>query len=478
MIASGAVLADRYQLTQRLGNKVGRQTWLAQDLRTQKQVVVKLLRFHPDFEWVDLKLFEREAQILRSLNHPRIPRYLDYLDLDLPDCRGFALVQTYIAAQSLEQYLAGGRSFSETELQQIAASILQILIDLHSYHPPIIHRDIKPSNILLGDRSGNHPGQVYLVDFGAVKGTGQPDGSVTIAGTYGYMPPEQLHGQATPASDLYSLGMTLIRVLTGTLPETLLFEDKDSLQLPPGVQVNPILLSWLKWITRVNPSHRPQSAQIALQALNAIKSTPLKGATEWRWQDDLWIPISQSAKIAKPKFSRVRLHRSEDAITIDIPPDRLGSGCGLSFVLPFALAWNAGVWSGVIAAVAHPNIVTLLFMLPFILIGLQLICQVFFAFLAMFTRTHWYIDRDHLTETTSMFGFRWSSRLPRTALMKLTYSPTYRIGGTTESAFLSLSGEFPHHEYKLPHSLSEGELQWLAQELSDFLGIPITQPKE
>ncbi|MFB2938458.1 serine/threonine protein kinase [Aerosakkonemataceae cyanobacterium BLCC-F154] len=476
MIAPEVVLVDRYQLTQRLGNKGGRQTWLARDLLTQQKVVVKLLCFYPDFEWVDLKLFEREAEILRSLNHPRIPRYLDYLDLDLPDCRGFALIQTYIAAQSLEQYLAAGRLFSETELQQIAASILQILVDLHRYHPPIVHRDIKPSNILLGDRSGNHPGQVYLVDFGAVKGAGQPDGSITIAGTYGYMPPEQLHGQATPASDLYSLGMTLIRVLTGTLPETLLFEDKDTLDLPPGMQINSVLLSWLKWMTRVNPSRRPQSAKVALQALNAVKSTSLNRATEWQWQDDRWIPISQSGKIkptkTKPKSGRVRLYRSEDTIAIDIPPNWLAIVGVLICTMPTVLVWNKLLWPSFIREIAEGNMATALVMLPFILIALFMNCGMFILFLCMSSRIRLYIDRDRLTETTNTFGFRSSSSLLRTALTKLYFYED------SESAFLSLSDEYSQQKYTLSHSLSQKELRWLAQELSDFLGIPITKSEK
>ncbi|MGB3534227.1 MAG: protein kinase [Microcoleaceae cyanobacterium] len=84
---------------------------------------------------------------------------------------------------------------------------------LHSHLHPVIHRDIKPSNILLTDRSGNSPGTVYLVDFGSVKTVIQ-SGTITIVGTYGYMPTEQFGGKTTPASDLYSLGATLIYLIT------------------------------------------------------------------------------------------------------------------------------------------------------------------------------------------------------------------------------------------------------------------------
>ncbi|MBC7825949.1 MAG: protein kinase, partial [Candidatus Parcubacteria bacterium] len=132
------LLADRYQPQQSLGKKAGRQTWLARDLHTQELVVVKLLTFSHDFEWDDLKLFEREAATLRSLSHPAIPQYLDFFEFDSDDRKGFALVQTYIEAQSLEQHLKSGRTFSELEVKQLAKELLEILGYLHDRQPPVI----------------------------------------------------------------------------------------------------------------------------------------------------------------------------------------------------------------------------------------------------------------------------------------------------------------------------------------------------
>lgn len=90
------ILANRYEIQQELGKKAGRQTLLARDLETQDLVVVKLLTFDRNFVWDDLKLFQREAETLKSLNHPFIPRYLDYFELDSEDIKGFALVQSHI----------------------------------------------------------------------------------------------------------------------------------------------------------------------------------------------------------------------------------------------------------------------------------------------------------------------------------------------------------------------------------------------
>ena len=143
------ILGSRYEVQQQLSKKAGRQTLLARNLETKKLVVIKLLTFGSDFEWDDLKLFEREAETLKALSHPAIPQYLDYLELDGKNGKEFAIVQTYIKAKSLEQHLKAGRTFSEAEIKKIATALLEILTYLQGRAPQVIHRDIKPSNILL-----------------------------------------------------------------------------------------------------------------------------------------------------------------------------------------------------------------------------------------------------------------------------------------------------------------------------------------
>ena len=274
------LLHDRYQVEQSLGKKAGRQTLLARDLQTQELVVVKLLTFNHEFEWDYLKLFEREAETLKSLDHPAIPRYLDYFELESPTYKGVALVQSYIDAKSLEQHLKAGRSFSEADVHQLGRSLLEILIYLHSQQPPVIHRDIKPSNILLGDRSGNTVGQVYLVDFGSVQTLiAHEGGTITVVGTYGYMPPEQFGGRATPASDLYSLGATLICLATGKHPADLP-QTNLQIQFKPSAALNESVADWLEWLTEPALDRRLQSAQEALQVLQEGRSRSLSMTEE------------------------------------------------------------------------------------------------------------------------------------------------------------------------------------------------------
>ena len=100
MMMSQEIFANRYEVQQQLGKKAGRRTLLARDLQTEELVIIKLLNFGSDFEWDSLKLFEREAETLKSLSHPFIPRYLDYFEVNSPNTKGFALIQTYIPAQT------------------------------------------------------------------------------------------------------------------------------------------------------------------------------------------------------------------------------------------------------------------------------------------------------------------------------------------------------------------------------------------
>jgi serine/threonine protein kinase len=254
----GQTLHQRYQIRSLLGKKVGRRTFLAIDLTTDIPVVVKLLIFERDFDWQDLKLFEREAETLKSLDHPAIPRYLDYFEFDLVEYRGFGLVQTYIDAQSLDAAINLGRRWSEPEVKQISSSLLEILDYLHSQNPPVIHRDIKPSNILISNRSGHHVGDIYLVDFGSVQNLGHRDGgTMTIVGTYGYMPPEQFGGKAFPASDLYSLGATLIYLATGKHPADLI-QDNGAIDLKFD-SFSQNYINWLNLLVEPNLNFRIKS---------------------------------------------------------------------------------------------------------------------------------------------------------------------------------------------------------------------------
>jgi serine/threonine protein kinase len=280
MLQAEQVLQERYQLQQQLGQNAGRQTWLAADLSESpaQLVIVKLLAFNPQMHWDELKLFEREAQVLKYLNHPRIPKYRDYFCVDRQIGDGlpwFGLVQDYIPGHSLQQLLNQSKRFTEKQTQKIARNVLEILIYLHELSPPVFHRDIKPSNLILGNDE-----QVHLVDFGAVQDRATAEGvTFTVVGTSGYTPPEQLWGRAVPASDLYALGTTLIHLLTGTTPADLP-QRRMRIQFSDRVSLNPNFTHWLEQLAEPVPERRFSTARQALYALQAGRDSDAK-ASRW-----------------------------------------------------------------------------------------------------------------------------------------------------------------------------------------------------
>lgn len=269
----GQILGDRYEVEQQLGKKDGRWTLLARDLETEAPVILKLLFIDDQMHENDLKLFTREVQILQTLNHPAAPRYLGYFEIDLArDGKALALIQTYLDGTSLEQYLSKGRLLNEKEAMLLAKEVLKILVYLHDHTPPIIHRDIKPSNILLKGRSDDAEARISLVDFGSVKSLTSAEGSFTLVGTDGYMPPEQLGRRAIRSSDLFSLGMTLIHGMTGIIPEEMPRRGLrvDLSQIPALQPCTELWLNWLKRMTEPELEQRFTTAQDALDALRSI----------------------------------------------------------------------------------------------------------------------------------------------------------------------------------------------------------------
>jgi len=333
MLQAQQVLHDRYQLKQKLGQNAGRQTWLAEDVGVSptELVVVKLLAFGGEVQWDDLKLFEREAQVLKQLNHPRIPKYRDYFHIDERSL-WFGLVQEYIPGSSLREQLNQGKRFTTKQVRKIALEILEILEFLHQLNPAVLHRDIKPSNLIWGEDE-----QIYLVDFGAVQDRAAKEGATfTVVGTYGYAPMEQFGGRAVPASDLYALGATLIHLLTGTAPADLpqrnlriCFEDQVSLS--PGV------VSWIQKLTEPAPEQRFKSASVARKALESgmALNTPTK---------------SQLMKPAPAQFVNTSGHGNIFDDSVPVPDEIKGWNWG-AFLMPWLWPFTNHVWIGLLCFV-------------------------------------------------------------------------------------------------------------------------------
>ncbi len=461
--APGELFGDRYRIEQQLGKRAGRYTLLARDLQTNAQVVIKRLSFGEDFAWEDLKLFEREAATLKDLSHSSIPRYLDYFDLDLPSGKGFALVQTYIPAQSLEAHIKAGRTFSEAELVELATALLEILRYLHERAPAVIHRDIKPSNILLGDRTGNSVGSVYLVDFGSVQAA-SAGGTITVVGTYGYMPPEQFGDRAVPASDLYGLGATLIYLATGQHPADLPQVDQR-LHFEDAARLSAGLEQWLRRMIQPSLSQRFSSTQKALSALQERNA-------------------NFEALVRQPVNSKVVLNKAARSLEIVLPPaaSTATGKAGLIFMGIFAIAWNSFIlfWTGGVLMAPFPiNLMFSLFSLPFWTVGLGMAGGVLFG---LWGRVRLTLNAQQIRQDCEIFGFKRSIPPPslRQDISKLEITKAYfkkdsdgdRIevkpqlliwAGTRKYGFFGGS------------TLTQPELEWLAQELSSWLSLPITR---
>ncbi len=199
---------------------------------------------------------------MQQLNHPRIPSYLTTFETS----HGFGLVQEYKDAPSL----AVERQFTPKQVKKIAISILEILVYLQQRKPQIIHRDIKPENILV-DKKFN----AYLVDFGFARIHNNEIALSSVAsGTPGFIPPEEYFGRdLTEASDLYSLGVTLICLLSGTRSVDVgkLINDEyrfDFKCLPSGI--DPQFVRWLRKMVEPNIKNRFANAAVALEALKPI----------------------------------------------------------------------------------------------------------------------------------------------------------------------------------------------------------------
>lgn len=388
--SAGQWVGDRYEITAPLAPRTVHpeqptsanpiRTFLGWDHQEKSPVVLKALPFEQLTGWKPLEHFEREAQVLSQLNHPSIPRYLDYIEHREPGASvsSFYLVQTWVGGVSLGERVRRGDRFSEAEALQIARQVLDILHYLHSLNPPLIHRDIKPDNLIdsaalsgteprslsdenlskthhAGDRSSpenNSVPLIYLVDFGAAQDLA--NGHSTVMGTYGYMAPEQFRGQASPASDLYSLGTTLLKLLTHRdpvdLPTHRLCIDFRSI-----LNLSVDFAQWLDALIAPVASDRFSSAQQALDALENPALIPpprpvmAETAIASPTSSNTIAPQEQfNHHCVQPSDSAIRLQRhsgsyplGKPSLTLDIPP--IGLRRELLALGSFALLWNGGL---------------------------------------------------------------------------------------------------------------------------------------
>jgi serine/threonine protein kinase len=457
------ILVNRYEICQQLSKKAARQTFLAKDLHTQQLVIIKTLQFGQEFQWDDLKLFEREAKTLQNLNHLGIPKYLDYFESEIDNIKSFFLIQTYIDAPSLETVIRNGRKFSEVEVIELAESFLNILTYLHEQIPPIIHRDIKPSNILLTNRSGNSIGNLYLVDFGSVQTVASKDsGTITIVGSYGYMPFEQFSGQTTIASDLYSFGMTLIYLMTGVHPAELP-QVNGRVQFK-NIAINNKLIRWLEKMTHPFADQRFDSAKVAMAELKSKNGSH---------SDDSHL---------RPVGSKVKLYRDQNKLEIVFEKKRRKQIYYIPFLILLFLYFWAILGGGAViffmfiigilinSIIRIINIITTNFLNPstyYKIISINRNSTIRIGFSDDISeRTQWQ-NSSFINLLVYNAGYTFDNYLnDQGSVVKVNQTVTIQPKLFMYSEH-GIEYEVGDDEYQL----SQGELLWLGQEISDFLGI-------
>lgn len=276
-----------YRIVKQVGYGGMSTVFMAEDINLGREVAVKVFWPRPGETKDFLRRFGREARVLAQLDHPNILPVYDFGEQD-----GHAyLVMPYMAGGSLKDLLKVRQVLPPAEAIRLTTEVLNAL--QYAHERGLIHRDIKPGNMLF-----KADGKLMLCDFGLVK-VFSPEGEnktpfdtasetgPAITGTPEYMPPEQIHGQPSPASDIYAVGIVLYEMLTGIRPFTSnsvmsVLMKQISEQPRPLREINPRISPQLELVVLraldKDPSRRYQHPIDFLQALRRAET--MEGVAE------------------------------------------------------------------------------------------------------------------------------------------------------------------------------------------------------
>jgi serine/threonine protein kinase/sugar lactone lactonase YvrE len=284
------LLHQRYQALKLIGQGGFGRTFLAVDGGKPSKPRCVIKQFFPqpsslNYAQKAAELFRQEAKRLKELGkHPQIPALLASCEQDGQQY----LVQELIEGQNLTEELAEEGAFNEAQIRELLSSLLPVLKFVHDHQ--VIHRDIKPANIIRrttstspgvrGGTSGGRvgmrrKGQLVLVDFGAAKfatGTALIRTGTSI-GSAEYTAPEQIRGKAVFASDLFSLGVTCIHLLTQITPFDL-FDSSEDTWVWRDFLINPVSDSLARILDKLLQSATKRRYQSAADVLSDLKSHP------------------------------------------------------------------------------------------------------------------------------------------------------------------------------------------------------------
>lgn len=268
-----------YTIVQLLGRGGFADVYLAEHIYLKTQVAVKVLQTRLSAD-EDMQSFLREAQLIARLSHPHIVRVIDFgMDGDIP-----FLVMDYAQGGTLRQHHPRGRPLP---LALVVPYVKQLANALqYAHEEKVIHRDLKPENMLFGKR-----GEVLLSDFGVALAaqSSRYQGTQDVAGTAGYMSPEQIQGKARPASDQYALGIVVYEWVSGDRPFHGSFIEVCTQHLfasPPPLQekvpgISPQVEQVITLALAKDPRQRFGSIQAFARALEQASQSASPAAVAW-----------------------------------------------------------------------------------------------------------------------------------------------------------------------------------------------------
>ena len=278
-ISVGFVLDNRYEVIQFLGYGGFGRTYLARDRQRFNELCV-LKEFAPQISSPEIlrkaaELFQREAGTLYQLRHEQIPEFRAILQATIETNQVLLIVEQYISGETYEQWVEAGNRLDEAGAVQFLKEILPVLSYVHDRG--VVHRDISPDNLIREATTG----KPFLIDFGSVKqvattamqlSSGQSSNlkSATQIHKPGFSPPEQLYGNITPSTDLYSLAVTTLVMMTGRSPLELYDSQQATWHWRNYLQLSPEFTNFLDRLLAYQAADRPASANIANQLLNTI----------------------------------------------------------------------------------------------------------------------------------------------------------------------------------------------------------------
>jgi len=282
-------IQERYRALKVIGQGSFGKTFLAQDEgkpRKPKCAIKQFLYDDPETLQEAKRLFEQEAIRLDDLGkHPQIPELLAHAEQDGSQY----LVQEFIDGEDLKKELKRLRAFSETKIEELLLDLLPVLQFIHTGR--VIHRDIKPENIIR--RQADQ--KLVLIDFGAAKVASQTalQKTGTSIGSAGYASPEQAFGKVFLSSDIYSLGVTCLNLLTNVNPLDM-YDPYDPTaglawqKFLEGREISKKLCKILDKMTQPSMKHRYQSVDDVLKDLQKLTSSQPQ-------------PVANVVKVIKPQ---------------------------------------------------------------------------------------------------------------------------------------------------------------------------------